>query len=263
MRYPHVARLCYRLEPSDETSGFADPLPVERQTEAFYMRLDDNVAWFSMREHHDTEASARERVELYLRGWEISAALQYGGRSEFHFVFEHAEILDLDPLPAAPPGSPQTVQLSAAAVGVGVASVTIHVTRGSYPKPPDDFELSEDVEVMWSLYDSYLEGRDRLLPMAYSCLSRLVYRAGSLEQAANQYRISQRMLRTLSELTSTLGIGMEARKLGKGSKNRAPTAEETVWIETAVRLLIRRAGEVAYAPYKAWSMITMDNLPKL
>ncbi len=46
------------------------------------MRLDDNVVWFSMREHHDTEASARERVELYLCGWEISAALQYGGRWE-------------------------------------------------------------------------------------------------------------------------------------------------------------------------------------
>jgi hypothetical protein len=31
-------------------------------------RLDDDVVWFSMREHHSTEASARERVEPYLRG---------------------------------------------------------------------------------------------------------------------------------------------------------------------------------------------------
>jgi hypothetical protein len=263
MRYPHVARLRYRLETTDETSGFVDPLPVERQTEAFYMRLDENVVRFSMRKHHDTEAGARERVEQYLRGWEVSAALQFGGRPAFRFVFEHAEILDLDPPPPTPPGSPQTVELSALSVGTSSAFATLHVTRGSYPEPPDDFHLTEDVEVMWSLYDSYREGRDRLLPMAYSCLSRLVYRAGNLEQAANQYRVSQRVLRTLSELTSTLGARVEARKLGKGSKNRAPTAEEKMWIETLVRILIRRAGEVAHDPHKAWPVIAMDNLPKL
>jgi hypothetical protein len=109
------------------------------------MRLEDNVVWFSMREHHATAASARERVEPYLRSWEISAALQYGGRPEFRFVFDDAEILDLDPSPpppTSPPGTPQTVRLSAAMVGVGAASAMIHVTRRSYPRPPDDFELS-------------------------------------------------------------------------------------------------------------------------
>jgi hypothetical protein len=260
MRYPHVARLRYRLEPTDETAGFTDPPQVERRAAAFYMRLNNNVVWFSLREHHDTEASARERVEPYLRSWEIRGALQYGGRPEFRFVFEHAEIIDLDP---PPPGTPQTVELSGAIVATSGMRATPHVDRGSYPKPPDDFRLSEDVEVMWSLYDSYRRGRDRLLPMAYSCLSRLMYRAGSLELAANQYRISQRVLRTLSELTSTLGVGVEARKLGKGSKNRAPTAAEKIWIEAAVRIIIQRAGEVAYDPHRAWSMVIMNNLPKL
>lgn len=260
MRYPHVARLRYRLETADEMSGFADPPPVERQTEAFYMRLDDNVVWFSMREHHETEASARERVEPYLRSWEISAALDYGGRPEVRFVFEQAEILDLDP---PPPGSPQTVQLSSVMGATSAMSATLRVDRGSYPNPPDNFALSEDVEVLWSLYDSYRQGRDRLLPMAYSCLNRLIYRAGSLEQAANQYHVSQRVLRTLSELTSTLGVGAEARKLGKGSKNRAPTPAEKTWIEAVVRVLIRRAAEAAHDRHKAWPVVTMDHLPKL
>jgi|SRR5215213_2685580 len=71
----------------------------------------------------------------------------------------------------------------------------------------------------------------------------LYYRAGDLEQAANQYRVSQRVLRTLSELMSTLGAGVEARKLGKGSKNRAPTVEEKMWIETLVQVLTARCRE--------------------
>jgi hypothetical protein len=31
---------------------------------------------------------------------------------------------------------------------------------------------------MWSLYDAYRQGRDRLLPMAYTCLSCLEHSAG-------------------------------------------------------------------------------------
>ncbi len=136
MRHPHVARLRYRLETIDEMSEFTDPPLVEQYTEAFYMRLDDNVVWFSMREHHDTEATARERVDPYLRAWEISAALQYGGRPEFRFVFEDAEIFDLNPPPPPPPGSPQTIQASGLAVGAAVLSATPHVTRRSYPILP-------------------------------------------------------------------------------------------------------------------------------
>jgi hypothetical protein len=264
MRHPHIARLRYRLEPIDDTSEFDNPPAVERQTDAFYMRLDDEIVQFSMREHHETEANARERVEMYLRGWEISAALQYGGRPEFRFVFEDAEILDLDPPPpplAPPPGTPQTVHLSAAAVAVGAASATIRVTRRSYPRPPDDFELSEDVGVMWSLYDSYRQGHDRLLPMAYTCLSRLEYAAGGRKQTAQRYRVDKKVLDKLGELTSTLGTGVEARKLDRRSKDRAPTAAEKLWIETVVRLLIRRAGEVAHDAQGSWPMITMGNLP--
>lgn len=230
------------------------------------MRLDNETVQFSMKEHHETEASARERVEPYLRSWEISAALQYGGRPELRFVFEDAEILDVDPTPpspAPPLGTPQTVRVSAAAVGVGIASATMHVTRRSYPKPPDDFELSEDVEVMWSLYDSYRQGRDRLLPMAYTCLSRLEYGAGGRRQAAQRYDVDKKVLDKLGEFTSTLGTGVDARKLDKHSKNRAPTAAEKMWIETTIRTVIRRVGEVAYDPHEARSMITMDILPNL
>jgi hypothetical protein len=61
------------------------------------MRLVNGVVCLSMREHHATVASARERVEPYFRSWEVSAALQYGGRPEYRFVFEDAEIIDSIP----------------------------------------------------------------------------------------------------------------------------------------------------------------------
>ena len=82
-------------------------------------------------------------------------------------------------------------------------------------------------------------GRCQLTPLRAQYAETVCNR---LEQAANQYHVSRRVLRTLSELTSTLGVGAEARKLGKGSKNRAPTPAEKTWIEAVVRVLIRRAA---------------------
>jgi hypothetical protein len=73
--YPHVAGLWYRLK-ADELVDFSNPQPVERHTNAFYLRLEETVLTVWMKEHHATENSARERVERYLRSWEISAALQ-------------------------------------------------------------------------------------------------------------------------------------------------------------------------------------------
>jgi hypothetical protein len=47
------------------------------------------------------------------------------------------------------------------------------------------------------------------------------------------------------------------------SKNRAPITTEKQWIETAVRTLKRRAGEVAHDARGSWPIITMDTLPNL
>jgi hypothetical protein len=87
MSHLHVARLVYRLK-TDGTWTFEDPPMIERQKDAFFLRLEDDMLYVSMREHHETAESARTRVEKYLRSWEISAGLQYDGTSEMWFEFD-------------------------------------------------------------------------------------------------------------------------------------------------------------------------------
>ncbi len=69
-------------------------------------------------------------------------------------------------------------------------------------------------------YERYKEGRDRLLPMAYSCLTRLEHRArnhpakgNARMRAASMYHVDYKVLDKLGELATTLGDEIEARKL--------------------------------------------------
>ncbi len=71
------------------------------------------------------------------------------------------------------------------------------------------------------------------------------------------------VLDMLGRLTTTLGDEIEARKLGPQSQLRAPTDQEVRWIEAALRLLIRRAGQYAADPQRDWRQLTMADLPKL
>jgi hypothetical protein len=272
MSHLHVARLVYRLK-TDGTWTFEDPPKVERQTDAFFHRLEDDMLYISMREHHETAVSARTRVEKYLRSWEISAGLQYDSTSEMWFEFESAEVLDLTEHPRAPTGTPQVVvSLSAASMSIAALAATAHVTSRSYPNPPDHFTVSEDVEVMWTLYQRYRKDRERLLTMAATCLSWLEFRAqqndptskkGLKKRAAQQYNIHVDVLRKVGNLTANLGVGVDARKVHRGSQLRNPTHRERKWIEEAIKKIIRRVGEHAADPQGVLPKITMANLPQL
>jgi hypothetical protein len=79
MNDPHVESLCYRLT-IDETHGrFENPPPLEHETAAYRMRLEDGVLTVEMKEHHATVESAKERVDNALRAWGSSR----GGHSSF------------------------------------------------------------------------------------------------------------------------------------------------------------------------------------
>jgi len=271
MSHLHVASLVYRLK-TDGTWTFEDPPKVERQTNAFFLRLEDDMLYVSMREHHETAESARTRVERYLRSWEISAGLQYDGTSEMWFEFDRAEVLDLTEHPQAPTGTHQVVRLSAGSMSIAAWAATAHVTSRSYPNPPDDFTVSEDVEVMWTLYQRYRQDRERLLTMAATCLSWLEFRAQQndptskkslREKAAQQYNIEIDVLRKLGDLTANLGIGVEARKVHGRSQLRNPTHRERKWIEEAIKKMIRQVGKHAADPQGVLPKITMANLAQL
>jgi hypothetical protein len=170
------------------------------------------------------------------------------------FVFDEAEVIDRDP---PSPGPTATVTL------VPTPTAEVRLLEERYPDPQEDFAVSLDVEVMWTLYEGYLQGRDRLLPMAYTCLTRFTYGAGRDNEAARRYRVSRKVLKELGRLSSTSGDEMTARKWVPGHVPQPLTDRETEWVEAAIKLLIYRAGQYASDPDGEWPKITMNHLPEL
>ena len=268
MNDPHVEELVYHIETGNGFS-FWDPPPIEAETDAFHMSLEDGIVTFSVKEHYPTEEGARQAVEGYLRAWELDVALQYD-RSDMRFVFDRSEIIDRDPPPPPAPGTKHVVELSGTAIGGSSAHATLEVLKTKYPTPPTDFAADTDASTMWEQYERYTQGRDRLLPMAYSCLTRLEYRARTdpakgqtRMRAASRYRVDYELLDKLGELATTLGDEVETRKLTPQSQLRDPTPEEVKWIEATLRMLIRRAGQYAADPERDWPQLTMADLPEL
>jgi hypothetical protein len=253
MRDPHVMSLRYLIEHSETLTFEKNPPPLSRETDAFSLRLADGVATFAMKEHHASEESARRVVEGYIRPWEIAETVGPRGTG-IRFVFDGSEVVDRDTSPRGP-----TATLSL----VPTPTATLAVVMEQYPDPPEDFAVSEDVEVMWRLYEGYLQGRDRLTPMAYSCLTRFKYPTGrSPKKAAERHGLSVNILKKLSALASS-GDGTTARKWDPSNEPRELTKEEERWIERTIEWLIYRAGQYAANPERDWKKLTMEHLPDL
>ena len=264
MRDPHVATLRYRLVPAN-TLSFDHPVPVERREEAFFVRLADDILTFEMIEHHASEESAKECVQRYLEAWRIDVGLRFGHR-EIGFEFLDANVIDRDP----PPGTGQVIHAKIAMAGAGALDATVHVSRRQYPEPPRGFVVSPAVKSMWDRYEMYLERRDPLTDMANFCLTALETSATSAEdprhkrsKAAKQYNIDEGVLSNLGWLAAEVGDDETARKRTHGGERRRHTEAERVWMEAAVRALIRRAGEWASDPDAQGQKLTMNDLPKL
>jgi hypothetical protein len=260
MSCPHVAGLWYCLK-SAPTRSFSNPPPVERHTDRFYIRLEDGIVTVWMKEHHAARASARQVVEEYLRNWELSAALEYGGRPDIQFEFKRADVVDLAP---SPPGTApaSTVELGALTARAGL--VTLVTQDPSYPSPPDEFRVSPEVDVLWTLYNQYREKRYPLLPMTYAFVTFYEAHAGGKREAAQRYNVSPKVSKELRKLSSNRGIGAEARKYEGDIRSRLRLSnEEQGWIEQVLRAIIRRVGEVTHDPAKERPRITQECFPKL
>jgi len=266
MRDPHVQRLHYRVR-TDTGLSFNDPDPLDDDTHFFTMRLSDDMVLFEMKKHCSTEEDAKRLVEPYLEAWEIYTGVQ-SGRKEFWFEFDHADIIDRDPLPTNTAIMTASGSLNIEdSVNVGLReSVTLHRTCKEYPKPPSMFSTSPDVKSLWVRYQGYVGERELLISMAYWCLSVLETSASGKDRrkaAARKYRIDLPVLAKLGELTANVGDDLTARKKHTGSQNRPPTAAEIAWIESAVRALIRRCGEYSFDAAHQWPVLTMSDLPPL
>jgi hypothetical protein len=209
-----------------------------------------------MIEHHATAESAHATVAPYLRAWEIDDALTLG-RPQISFRIERAVLIDRDP-PSSESGVPQTVEATGIASSERFGTATLTVSR-PFPKPPTDFAASPDVETLFERWCGYLAGREPLLGMAYFGLT-VVERYGGRAAAATRFGLSRNMLDGIGKLASS-GDPQTARKAA--AMARPLSAQETVWLEAAIRALIRRLGEVAADPSGSFATITMANVPPL
>lgn len=257
MRDPHVVMLRYRIEHSPKIT-FRDapsrdnPPPLEGETDVFHMELADGIATFRMKKHYASESSTRQAVKQYLLPREIVETVRQAG-TNLRFIFEESEVIDRD----TSPGPRATISVRPD------PTATVHEVVHRYPDPPESFVVSETVEVLWTLYEEYLQGHDRLLPMAYTVLTRLTYDAGGDDrEAARKYQISKEVLRELRRI-STSGTGPDARKWDPRNPPHDVTNWEKRWVKEAIKLLIFRAGQYAADPGRELPKITMSHIPRL
>lgn len=257
MRDPHVQRLLYRLETSEDIK-YVDPPEVRLDTDEFAAVLDKGVLAVSMKGHHATSDSARSVVERYLRNWEVFTEIQQG-KGRLHFDYDNFEVIDRNP---PPPGTPQVHEVSCTITVKSAVFCRATVVSPSYPVPPVYFTVTPDVEVMAMRYSMYRAGREGLLAMAYFSLTVLENSVSGKRRigVARHYNVEPAVLKKLGELTSEKGDGSSARKMPR--TGLVPlTASEKIWIEAAVKSLIERLGEHETNP--SLVKLTMADLPPL
>ena len=252
MNDPHVEALHYRLKHSDGVD-YTKAKPLEHQEPGFSIRIDKGRADISMTSHYATAQAARDEVEPFLRAWELSAALN-AAPGEIQFDYEKASIVDRKPSPG--------VAIQGEAAMIAVTGMQAHATvgRGKYPDPPAGLLCDPDVDLMFDRFCRYRTGRTTLADAAYFCLTVLERSAGDRSAAVQRYSVAATVLGNLGRLAGKKG-GKEARK-SIGAQSDFSGAERT-WLEEAMKLLIRRAAEVAHDPAASRSQITMAELPSL
>ncbi len=256
MNDPHVESLYYKLILS-EGVDYDKSMPLETENDNSKIVLDQRGATFYLKKHFATAVEARSVVEPFIKSWEVITALERN-IDEFNLVFKKANIIDRNP----PPDTGTTLQVAAADMIIFGSRVELKVSRGNFPDPPSNFSLSPDAETLYIRYKGYRQGCETLNAMAYTCLTILEASAGSRNKAASKYNISMRILNRLANLCTEKGDKHEARKAPKDGKYDPLTPQEKAWIESAVKILIRRTGEWAYNPAAQLHQITMTELPE-
>lgn len=233
--------------------------PVKASNDYFEMKADNNEVCFSMKVHCSSEIEARKFTDEFLRNWEIIIGLEHDP-DDIIFKFEHADIVDLEPLQKS-----NNINLKASSCEhiLFSDSVTLHVSRGKYPHPPNNFVSSPDIETMFMRYKAYREGRDKLLSMAYLILTIVQSRSETRKEAVDKYKIQREVLDKLGELTSTKGDEQEARKAPKDGMFKPLTSKERDWVISVCKLLIKQLGKYEHSGDGSILELRMADLPSL
>ena len=98
--------------------------------------------------------------------------------------------------------------------------------------------------------------------MAYFCYTMLTkYLSEGPTDAVEKYGIGVNVLTKVRILASTKGGRAAARKMQGIEDELDPT--EVIFLEEAIKIMIRRVAELARDPHKQRSKVTLADLPKL
>jgi hypothetical protein len=251
-----VESLSYALDTPPDQSFAEDAAPVTLETGDFEARLAAGTLTVTMKADTASEAEARDLVEPYLKAWELDVDLRYG-RPLLRFRFTGSQIVNR----AAPAGTHDFRISSAVEMSDALA---LRVTRAAYPQPPATaLVVTPEVEILRDRWDRYARGGDRLLGMAYYCLTlvEIAYGDGNRAVAANALRISRNVLSTLGRITGRAGV-THGRKFSPTDQSLTP--EEDAWVKAAVAAIIRRAAEVAAVDDpESLPILNLDDLPRI
>ena len=143
MNEPHVVSLTYKIVEIDSFT-FKDPPDIEIDTPNFRWRLSKGTLTLEPKNHYSSVAQVRPLSDDFVRAWEIDRALR-SGSLEFNFRFQGAQIVDRQP-------GPGKAFVDSCDVMTLVDSVDVKKISQSYPAPPKNFQLTPEVEVLWSRY---------------------------------------------------------------------------------------------------------------
>jgi hypothetical protein len=253
MNDKQVMELYYRLE-SIKSVDFKSPPPIQDETTAFYYFLDNGKLTIKLKQYCSSVEEAQNIVDNFLRSWEIDDAVRNLG-CRFKFKLYDAKIID--------PNNPNVFIIYSQGINYKAGgSGEIKFIYPCYPNPPNLFNISQDVITLWQRYEEYINNREPLQPMAYACLTFIIYLAGNKKNAEKKFRIDIGVLKKLGELTAeTRGDKKTVRKFKSGVSPRPLSPIEIEWIKAALMAIIRRVGEINTAP--SLPIITMHDLPKL
>ena len=256
MNDPKVQALYYRVG-HDDTIDYAKAPPVEHFEPNFRIRIADGKAEVEPIVTYRSIDEARAAVEPFLRMWEVKATLERGP-GELTFAYQCAEVIDRNPTDA------RAVLAGIGSVGVGVTAV-LHVSRGQYPPPPSGMKCDSLVQRMFSKYLMYQMDSTTLPDAANYCLTALekpYEKSGKSKRkaAAHHNSIEKKVLDKLGQLAASKGE-LDARKFHDPPSPF--TRAERHWLESLLRLLIRRAAERASNATASLPLITMNDLPIL
>ena len=244
MNDPHVVALLYTIEHC-RSVDYRKAKPLDHEDAGFRVKITNQKIRFEFKEHYATEGAARKAIEDYVRAWEFSACLERGPDS-FKLKFDYAQIEDRKPTPGV-----VTVNARPVRWEMKVGKATVVVSPSCYPPPPSKLKLTPDVQTMYERYMDYLQGGEPLPGMAYFCWT-MIKDSPTIKMDFSQ------AVRNKIGLLCQKG-GPQARK--RNGKDEPLTAQESRFLEEAIKVVIRRAAKRAHAPDSDPRQISLSDLP--